>query len=651
MRKTILGKRRLQQIAKEEANKQISLLNQICPVPTPHHQNCSPVEEYDTDLPPRYVTNNNCNSIVLSSVENPSKTEPEDDCKQILQSIIEWKVKNSVNQHQFTSLLKILKPHPCFSKFPSDCRSLLVIQEKPQIRHLLPGEFVYFSVLRNIKLCKKLTNPHNIQLQINVDGLPLFRSSSIQFWPILGTFVGVSKRPFVIAIFSGNKKPDLADDLLKDFVEELTTINANSEYNVTLHSVICDAPAKSFVKGVKGHTGYHGCDRCIVEGDYVDHRMTFGSNVKELRTDLSFRSRKDEDHHIRDTILKSIPSFDLVLGFPQDYMHLICLGVVKKLLHLWTSGKPSQEKLRSSQILIISQKLSELSNKVVCEFSRKPRRLDDLERFKATEFRQFLLYTGPIVLKNVVTPQSYELCMSLSVAIGILVSDKFNLSLNSYANDLLQFFVKKFEALFGRQQVSYNVHCVLHLAADARRLGPLDSFSAFQYESKLGTLKKLIRSSYKPLQQVVNRICESDLVENIEESYDCPSIVTSKEHFLGPVIESLVGPQYHQILINGQYTLKCSVIRDSYFLTNKKVLASVVNICYSESLKEQVLLARTQNSSRNLFYNPCDSSNLNIFVFDYFTDSGFSVIRLREILSKVQVFDIGDGLAVFPLHH
>jgi len=29
---------------------------------------------------------------------------------------------------------------------------------------------------------------------------------------------------------------------------------------------VCDAPVKVFMKCVKGHTGYYGCNKCEVEG-------------------------------------------------------------------------------------------------------------------------------------------------------------------------------------------------------------------------------------------------------------------------------------------------------------------------------------------------------------------------------------------------
>ncbi|KAJ7996429.1 hypothetical protein DPEC_G00236980, partial [Dallia pectoralis] len=55
-----------------------------------------------------------------------------------------------------------------------------------------------------------LTSGMCLKLQINVDGLPLFRSSSTQFWPILGFVQNLpNHKPFVIALFAGNGKPEL----------------------------------------------------------------------------------------------------------------------------------------------------------------------------------------------------------------------------------------------------------------------------------------------------------------------------------------------------------------------------------------------------------------------------------------------------------
>jgi len=55
--------------------------------------------------------------------------------------------------------------------------------------------------------------------------------------------------------------------------------------------------------------------------------MTFNK-----RTDTDFINQTDPEHHTGQTILQKIPNLGLVTNVPLDYMHLICLGVVKKLL-------------------------------------------------------------------------------------------------------------------------------------------------------------------------------------------------------------------------------------------------------------------------------------------------------------------------------
>lgn len=60
------------------------------------------------------------------------------------------------------------------------------------------------------------------------------------------------------------------------------------------------------------------------------------------------------------------------------------------------------------------------------DFARRPRDLDCLKKWKATEFRLFLLYLGPIVLNKVFNKNRYMHFMSLHVAITILASPVFS---------------------------------------------------------------------------------------------------------------------------------------------------------------------------------------------------------------------------------
>ena len=104
----------------------------------------------------------------------------------------------------------------------------------------------------------------------------------------------------------------------------------------------------------------------------------------------------------------------MVTQFPIDYMHLVCLGVMKRILIMWIKG--------SRDIGEISNQMVALKDFIPCEFARKPRSMKDIDRRKATEFRQFLLYTGPVVLSQILYPNLYKHFLLLFVGIHILIN-------------------------------------------------------------------------------------------------------------------------------------------------------------------------------------------------------------------------------------
>ena len=64
----------------------------------------------------------------------------------------------------------------------------------------------------------------NLQLSINIDGIPLFHSSSEQLWPISGSLE--NSDIFIIALFYGKNKPDNVEEYLYDFIQEWSELAA-----------------------------------------------------------------------------------------------------------------------------------------------------------------------------------------------------------------------------------------------------------------------------------------------------------------------------------------------------------------------------------------------------------------------------------------
>jgi len=184
-------------------------------------------------------------------------------------------------------------------------------------------------------------------------------------------------------------------------------------------------------------------------------------------------------------------------------------------------------------ISVISARLNILRKYCPSEFAKRPRSLDSYSKFKATEFRQFLLYTGPIVTYGLLNKQLYAHFLFLHAAIRILISKSPSKQYLNFAELALQKFVLRSEDLYGPTFNSYNVHgLLLHLTNDVRRLGVLDSFSAFSYENNMTFFRRYSRKPHLPLQQFFNRIVEKQIHgtnNNCDHSFIHTSIMQNKD--------------------------------------------------------------------------------------------------------------------------
>lgn len=227
---------------------------------------------------------------------------------------------------------------------------------------------------------------------------------------------------------------------------------------------------------------------------------------------------------------------DMVNTFPIDYMHNVCLGVMRKLLNCWVGGKLTV-RLASQTVKLLSNRLLSFREYMPREINRKPRSLDELPRFKATEFRSFLLYTGVIALHNLVDVAVYNHFLLFHCGIALLVSPKsvHNVINYEFANHLLKTFVEHSENLYGPEFLIYNVHVLSHLCDDALHYGLLDSFSAFPFENFLNQLKRLLKSPTKPLEQIVKRLHEINSIALNNTTVNC-DIKHEQEHHLSPTL-------------------------------------------------------------------------------------------------------------------
>jgi hypothetical protein len=455
-------------------------------------------------------------SYILYSSSDESGFDSHDTGPTFKDKLASLIVESEMNHSTGDKLLNLLKDngHP---ELPVTTRTLLGGKKSVNIEVISGMEYVFIglkcqlvAILERFPEIKKAKQP--ILLAFNVDGISLFKSSSKSMWPILCRILDKSNSiVFPTALCYGHSKPKTLDFLI-DTIAELRSLMADglqyegNKYEILVHSIVCDAPARAMIKGVKQYSGYYGCDKCEQRGQW-NGRLTFPELGADLRTDMSFRHRDNDEHHRNDSPFLDLP-IDMVHDFPIDYMHQVCLGVMKKLIISWMRGS-LDVRLSSNQIVRISNRLADIKEFIPLRtFARKPRSLLEIDRWKATELRQFLLYTGMIVLKGIINEEIYEHFLLLSTSMRILVSKAFFEEHKYVAGEMLLLFVDKCRFIYGPEFMVYNIHSLLHITSDAIRYDGLDNCSAFVFENYLHKIKRLIRSPTNTIIQIVNRLIE-----------------------------------------------------------------------------------------------------------------------------------------------
>lgn len=74
-----------------------------------------------------------------------------------------------------------------------------------------------------------------------------------------------------------------------------------------------------------------------------------------------------------------------------DYMHNVCLGVVKCLIEFWVRGN-KEIHLEKETKNKINNELKNVKPYVSSELCRLPRAIDEIEYYKATELEAFFYY-------------------------------------------------------------------------------------------------------------------------------------------------------------------------------------------------------------------------------------------------------------------
>lgn len=380
--------------------------------------------------------------------------------------------------------------------------------ESENIRDTYSGKLIQNSLRKNFNL---------LSLMINSDGICLKKSGTSSVWPlqVICNFLPPEIRfrnenILCVAFFYQQMKPDMLD-FCKPFAEEIEQLQTkgfvfrDQVFRAAITCAVLDLPAKASFQQLIQYNGYFGCGYCMQRGEQTGKgvRFTWNEECCDIRThrsfllamgDISMKKLESKDGIIGVSPAVSFDYFDMVDSFGLDYMHCVCLGIEKNLIRFWTNSKAGHDSYITLEYQQILNKRI-MSIKPCVFISRLPRSLKYHAKFKASERRSLILYYLPVVLRGMLEKKYLDHFYLLSGSIYKLLTTNISAEdLNIVENDLKQF-VKEYEVLYGKENMTMNVHLLSHMVSCVKNLGPLWTQSMFAFESNNATFSRYVKGN------------------------------------------------------------------------------------------------------------------------------------------------------------
>ncbi|OXU17594.1 hypothetical protein TSAR_016455 [Trichomalopsis sarcophagae] len=591
-----------------------------------------------------------CSDVSNESVRNDNDCiiGPHEDVDMFEEKLRTVFAEQNMTHQQIKAVLRVIKSHGCFSSMHVDPRTIM----KTPAHSTLPitdvagGQYLHLGVERALVKClvSTPTNMHPdtlIEIDFSTDEASLDKLSKILMWPIQIRIVNIQdSSPYIVGVFKGMTKPSSALLFLKPFKEEMQELLKNGlhfeekKFLVRSRCFVADAPARSFCLGHRAHNSRAPCSRCWVRGECVRSGvMVYKGRDHEPRTENEYLSMIDTDHHnCMECPLASL-GFNVISGTVFDYMHLVCLGVMEKILQGIIDGRFVQSAKISNKnhVKALNSRLQAVKMYCPKDFARKPINIEKHGKFKATEQRQLLLYSGPIIFNGLVNDAVYSHFLLLHTAIRILVDPQcMTPNYIDFAQNCINLFNETSSDVYGIEFLSYNVHALLHLPDDVRSFGPLDSYSAFPYENNMTYCRKMCRKPSQHLQQIANRDAENCHTQR-KVTVDPSMLKFIGKHRKGPTppIDDCNYVQYSKVLTGSIYL---SILKqDNAIVLRNGSIAIIQNII--ERANDCYLLLKKFTKIDNFFDLPCRSSIIGVYVCSILSPE-LMYVRLDQVAGK-----------------
>jgi hypothetical protein len=395
----------------------------------------------------------------------------------------------------------------------------------------------YFTIATLTQFSKKIhrnstTQPDFETIQLSIDGVQESKSTAYSLEVVSLRHRGCQKI-WPLSVLRLTAKDHLSLDaelILRPIIDEIKELQLRVDF------IVADKPERSLLRNQKGHSAFLGCDFCTAfgnkkskgkKGGTVDNpenvntgvfyplqdvppTLRHWENVRDILTDYDAREAADKSRY-QESLLGykgytpvlelCIPPHDLDFfrDISAEYMHCICLGVIKQLYDKCIKNARNYNFPRGL-LGSVKPRLTEMMSrqKLPSCFSRRAR--SDFSQFKASEWRNIGLIFFPLLVQSMpgrlLRPRrQLWLLLGYLFRAHMLDDTKFQAlqEVRARQNRKTLMEVSRQFAKVARQEftdafLTYNVHVFTEHLTWMRERRPFTECSAFEFESSYANL-------------------------------------------------------------------------------------------------------------------------------------------------------------------
>lgn len=596
-----------------------------------------------TDLNQNAFGSTSPSKTICIEISTDDSSDSTTEKKSVKKQLMDFATKHLPPKDMFRDLLQIMKDNGVkISRTPDN-----LFETDFEILKFPFGSYLNIGVERSIKNYYKpnfirkpvslVTSPHKTENFVNQhsSGILLLdiaiylvtpkqtKSTTTQCLTIMGRInCEVFDDPFVIGLYCGKiPTQNTINEVLKTFVDEMKHFETNHlilddefSFKVKINAFICDPLSHSLVTSTALPNTPFGCKKCKQKGVVNSESSIVAypkhGNLSSERYDEDFDFLIDREHHIGASVLKDL-KVGLVTQFALDYKLIICNGVMKSLMNLWKNGE-LEYRLNSKVQKKINCDLAAMAQFCPRELSQRQLSLENVTNWSASDWKEFLLYYSPIVLKSRMKQNNYVHFLYFHLAMRILIStEPAQFDTQSYMFGLLinTFFVD-FKILYSNEKIDYNMHSLLHFEENLRMLKSFKKLNGFVYEEQISMIEEAIGDSLDELNldETGERIIENSrtMTENkinevIYTTY--PHVNVKGELVFKNFTLSKHEPDNHVIMVDGVIRIEGienDIARNQIFIVGRRY--QKVEIMFQAPMSDQRLLLVSSLSPLYTFY-------------------------------------------------